>query len=105
MAGAGFSICGVVGAVCLYVGHFAGSHVIGGTSTLACDALLTVIPVLTVMFTVTHKFNISAVVRRRFHGNFKNTARASSAVLRFMGSCLSRAGNKIFVKINLVVLL
>lgn len=98
-------MCGVVGAVCLYVGHFAGSQVMGGTSTLACDALLTVIPVLTVLFTVTHNFKFSGLVRDRVIGNFNNPARAARIVLRFIGSCLSRAGDKVFVKINLVVLL
>lgn len=94
-----------MGAVCLYVGQFAGSQVTGGTSTLACDALLTVIPVLTVLFTMTHNFKFSGLVRRRFHGNFKKGVRAARTVLSFIGSCLSRAGKNIFVKMNLIVLL
>ncbi len=97
-------MCGTVGVVALSVGRFAREEVIGGTSTLACGALLTVVPVLTVLFTVTHKFKFTGLLRSRFHDKLRNRTLATRAVLSFVSSCLDRTGDKVFVNINLVVL-
>ncbi len=74
------------------------------TTTLSCAALFSVVPVLTLLFTVTGKFNFSGLVRHLLE---KNVMRgdAVSVIVAFVSGCLRCTRDNMFVKVNVTVLL
>lgn len=95
---------GVVGAVVLTIEKFRGRGLRAGTSTLACDALLSVIPLLTILLKVTGKFNFRGAMHRRLFSCFPKRRIRLAGTFRFIRDCLRRTRNNMVVKINLVLL-
>ncbi len=99
------SIYFIIKTVIISVRRFTQDRVMNKASALTYSTLLSIVPILAIVFAIAKGFGFYNLVEREFRGGMSGQAMAVEALLQMVDSYLANTKNGIFIGVGLIMLL
>ncbi|MEG2573323.1 MAG: YihY/virulence factor BrkB family protein [Bacteroides sp.] len=95
----------IIKTVILSIRRFTEDRIINKASALTYSTLLSIVPILSILFAIARGFGFSNLMEHQFRNSFEGQTVAVETVLQFVDSYLSQTKSGIFIGVGLILLL